>query len=374
MKLNIFYSWQSDLPNKTNRQFIKNCLDAAMNDIHANNKIISDWSIESDSRGEIGTPELASRIFAKIDQCDIFVADISIINPNIDFRKTSNPNVLIELGYASSKLGWDRILCIHNLMYGKIEDLPFDIRHRKPIAYTPESKTLTKNLIYQIQEIIDNRISNKKYYTSIKREIDNSLQAILIDTIKLLFFGERPKCYDYNLILHMTRDELLKELFEKELLGFQLFKDNNQNLHEFVSLYNNQVYLNFLGEKEKYSLAKILLQFKDFLRIINDHSIYNKKEITTDYDIVNANQINENNPQNSYILLKKIDEQKRVVMDSGTFHKKQLSNLLYLYRIKSDAIETVIEKILDLALEINEWIRISGNYFMINDRLLSETK
>lgn len=46
-------------------------------------------------------------------------------------------------------------------MYGKIEDLPFDIRHRKPIAYTPESKTLTKNLIYQIQEIIDNRISIK---------------------------------------------------------------------------------------------------------------------------------------------------------------------------------------------------------------------
>lgn len=186
--------------------------------------------------------------------------------------------------------------------------------------------------------------------------------------------GNARNANDYNLILHMTRDELLKELFEKELLGFQLFKDNNQNLHEFVSLYNNQVYLNFLGEKEKYSLAKILLQFKDFLRIINDHSIYNKKEITTDYDIVNANQINENNPQNSYILLKKIDEQKRVVMDSGTFHKKQLSNLLYLYRIKSDAIETVIEKILDLALEINEWIRISGNYFMINDRLLSETK
>lgn len=45
MKLNIFYSWQSDLPNKTNRQFIKKCLDAAMKDIHANNKIISDWNI-----------------------------------------------------------------------------------------------------------------------------------------------------------------------------------------------------------------------------------------------------------------------------------------------------------------------------------------
>lgn len=374
MKLNIFYSWQSDLPDKTNRQFIKNCLDAAMNDIHANNKIISDWSIESDSRGEIGTPELASKIFAKIDQCDIFIADISIINPNIDFRKTSNPNVLIELGYASSKLGWDRILCIHNLMYGKIEDLPFDIRHRKPIAYTPENKTLTKKLICQIQEIVDNRISNKKYYTSIKREIDNALQAILIDISKLLFFGERPKCYDYNLILHISHDELVKELFEKTLLGFQLFKDNNYNLIEFISLYNNQVYLNFLGEKEKYSLAKIILQFKDFISLINNQNIYNKEDKTADYDIVNANQINGNNSRNSYILLKKIDEQKRVVMDSGTFHKNQLSDLLYFYQIKSDAIELVVEKILDLALEINEWIRISGNYFIVNGRLLSETR
>lgn len=172
----------------------------------------------------------------------------------------------------------------------------------------------------------------------------------------------------------MTHDELLKELFEKNLLGFQLFKDNDKNLQDFVSLYNNQVYLNFLGEKEKYSLAKIILQFKDFISIINDHNIYDKKETITNYDIINANQINENNPQNSYILLKKIDKQKGVVMDSGIFYKEQVPNLLYLYRIKSDAIEIVVEKILDLALEINEWIRISGNYFIFNDRLLSETK
>lgn len=374
MKLNIFYSWQSDLPNKTNRQFIKKCLDAAMKDIHANNKIISDWNIESDSRGEIGTPELASGIFSKIDQCDIFVADISIINPNTDFRKTSNPNVLIELGYASSKLGWDRILCVYNLMYGKIEDLPFDIRHRKPITYLSEDKTLTKSLTCQIQEIIDNRISNKKYYTSIKREIDISLQAILIDICKLLFFGERHKCYNYNLILHITYEELIKEFSEKKLLGFQLFKDNIQNLDEFISLYNNQVYLNFLGEKEKYSLAKIILQFKDFISLINNHSIYNKDNQTDTFGIISANQLNANNQPNNYVLVKKLDEHKSIVVDSGFFNKDQLPNLLYFYKIKAEAIEPVVEKILDLALEVNEWIRNSGNYFIVNSRLLSEAK
>jgi len=169
-----------------------------METIHNNNNSISEWTIESDSRGETGTPELASTIFSKIDQCDIFIADVSIINQDSRNRKVCNPNVLIELGYASSKLGWEKILCVYNLSYGQIEDLPFDIRHRKPLTYRADNKILTKVLNIQIQSIIDNHISNKKYFTSIKREIDLSLQAILIDISKLLFFRDVPKCYDYN--------------------------------------------------------------------------------------------------------------------------------------------------------------------------------
>lgn len=370
MKLKIFYSWQSDLPNKSNRQYIMNCLKRAMEDIHKKNHSVSEWVIESDSRGDTGTPELASAIFSKIDQCDIFVADISIINQNRDYRKVCNPNVLIELGYASAKLGWEKILCIYNLSYGKIEDLPFDIRHRKPLVYNHENKLLTKILTEQIQSIIDDHISNKQYFISIKREIDFSLQAVLVDITKLLFFRDVPKCYDYNLILHYSEEELTVELFEKKLLGFQLFKNSIPHLEELIDFYNNQVYLNFLNEKERNILAKIILQFKSFISLISNIEIYNKGEQDERYDLVDAFKMNIENPQNSYILVEKLHNNKSVVLDSGTFKKEQLPLLNHYFRIKSESIGSVVHQICNFSSEINEWIRVTGDYFILNSRLM----
>lgn len=370
MKLSIFYSWQSDLPNNTNRQYIMSCLKKTMKVIHKDNITISDWTIESDSRGESGTPELANSIFSKIDQCDIFIADVSIINQGENSRKTCNPNVLIELGYASSKLGWDRILCVYNLLYGQIEDLPFDIRHRKPITYSSENKLLVNLLTSQIQTIIDNRISSKKYFSSIKKEIDLSLQAILIDVCKILFFREVPKCYDYNSILHSTIEQINFELLNKEILGFQLFKNNTPHLNDFIDLFNNQVYLHFLNEKEKNILAKIIIQFKDFNNLISNREIYNKSKVKKEYYIIDATKMNTENPEDHYILAEKIKDDKFIVLDSGIFKKSQLPSLPILYLIKSDATRLIAKKVYDLSSEINEWIRITGNYFVVNERII----
>lgn len=372
MKLKVFYSWQSDLPNKTNRQFIQNCLETALKKIHENNLTISEYAIESDSRGESGTPELASTLFSKIDQCDIFVADVSIINSTLECRKVCNPNVLIELGYASSKLGWEKILCVYNLSFGKIEDLPFDIRHRKPLVYNAENKLLIKNLIYQIQSIIDSHISNKKYFSSIKKEIDLSLQAILIDLTKIIYFEDSSKKYGYNLILHFTEDELVRELFEKGILGFQLFKNNLPHLQEFIEFYNNQVYLNFLNDYEKKTLAKIILQFKDLQKIIADPEMYEKGKLNDKLSVIDASQMNTDNPRDSYILIEKLNDGKGIVMDSGSFKKNQLPSLTFYYRIKADVINGFARKIYELSVEINEWIRITGDYFIFNARLFKD--
>lgn len=71
MKLNIFYSWQSDLSNNKNRGFISNCLSKAAKNIYQKDQSISEYIIESDSRNESGTPDLVTSIFSKIDICDI---------------------------------------------------------------------------------------------------------------------------------------------------------------------------------------------------------------------------------------------------------------------------------------------------------------
>ncbi|RTM15386.1 MAG: hypothetical protein EKK33_02145 [Bradyrhizobiaceae bacterium] len=63
------------------------------------------------------------------------MVDVSIINKAAGGRPTPNPNVLIELGYALRTLGYERIILVFNRAFGKIEDLPFDLRARRVLAY-----------------------------------------------------------------------------------------------------------------------------------------------------------------------------------------------------------------------------------------------
>lgn len=82
-----------------------------------------------------GAPDINFTIFEKIDNCKIFIADVSIINSNYNGRKTPNPNVLIELGYALKALDSKNILLVLNTAFGKPEELPFDLRSKRVVGY-----------------------------------------------------------------------------------------------------------------------------------------------------------------------------------------------------------------------------------------------
>ena len=226
MKVNIFYSWQSDLPNAKNRNLIETCLKKAIKLLENEIDEVSEISIESDSRNDTGTPNLVESIFEKIETCDILVADLSIINAESNCRPTPNPNVLLEVGFAAKAISWSNILCIYNCEYGKVELLPFDIRTRKPIIYNTlegisESKVaLTKVFKAQIKDIIFSRIVDKKEYLSTKRNIDLAMQSILIDLCDIVFDRNSKDKYNYDKLLHMSTESLIKILLHKQFLGF----------------------------------------------------------------------------------------------------------------------------------------------------------
>lgn len=135
MEIRIFYSWQSDLPNFTNRGFIEKALEQAAKTIHSDETFKVEPVIDRDTAGVPGSPDIASTIFSKIEQAHIFVCDVSIINTASEGRKTPNPNVLIELGYAMKVLGPTRIIMVLNEAYGGIELLPFDLRLKRVTHY-----------------------------------------------------------------------------------------------------------------------------------------------------------------------------------------------------------------------------------------------
>ncbi len=138
MPRTLFYSWQSDLPNRTNRGFIGDCIRRAIGAIQSVETVADGLDIDRDTLNEQGSPDIAATILEKITRCDVFVADVSIVNSEASAsdRKTPNPNVLIELGWAAHSRGWERVLCVANIAFGEEQELPFDIRHRRVISYS----------------------------------------------------------------------------------------------------------------------------------------------------------------------------------------------------------------------------------------------
>ncbi|MES2379343.1 MAG: TIR domain-containing protein [Bacteroidota bacterium] len=138
--MTIFYSWQSDLPSDTNRKAISICIKNALLKIESESDLVINY--DEATRGEPGSPEIPSTILNKISKADIFIADITTINSDEKGRKTPNPNVLIELGYAVAELGWSRIIMLYNIQYGSFpSDLPFDLDKRRVTNFKILDKT-----------------------------------------------------------------------------------------------------------------------------------------------------------------------------------------------------------------------------------------
>lgn len=136
----VFYSWQSDLNKKTNHFFINSALKDALKKVgkKAKNEFELDIRLDSDTKNLPGAPEISKEILDKIEICDIFIADVSIAIPKTkSSRPSPNPNVLIELGYAICKIGWDKIILVFNDSSGEFpSDLPFDIRGHRTARYS----------------------------------------------------------------------------------------------------------------------------------------------------------------------------------------------------------------------------------------------
>jgi hypothetical protein len=139
----VFYSWQSDSPGNTNRNFILQALETAIADIQKDETTDVDPVIDRDTLGLAGSPDISHSIFDKIDAASVFVCDVSIIDPTT-VRATPNPNVLVELGYAIKALGWNRIIMVMNTTFGGPDKLPFDLRSKRALTYAIENDAAEK--------------------------------------------------------------------------------------------------------------------------------------------------------------------------------------------------------------------------------------
>lgn len=221
-EIKVFYSWQSDLPNSTTRGLIQSSIEAAVRNMRDTVEVTAD----RDTQGVYGSPDIVETIFSKIDDCDIFVADVSAVTtyhvmdsegqPTDRIKATPNPNVLVELGYAVRVLGWENVICIMNDDYSNGGELPFDIEHHRLTKYSLNQHNKSE-VRRQLRDIISSTILN---VLDGGRRIPPKFSNILIGSWKPLEKNVSDNLIPYNLgkskQVQSYIDDLLKKA--KELI------------------------------------------------------------------------------------------------------------------------------------------------------------
>jgi hypothetical protein len=169
MDITVFYAWQSDRPEKLNHYLIRDAAREACARITADP--LNDWrvTLDSDTQGTPGMCDIPNTILEKIRNCDIFLADLTLVGrTDSDPRKVlPNANVVFELGYAARRLGFKSMIGVMNEAFGKIEGQVFDIKRRSYLKYTaantsskPELKAVTDKLSKDLEKIIRGTIES----------------------------------------------------------------------------------------------------------------------------------------------------------------------------------------------------------------------
>lgn len=139
-EIKLFFSWQSD--NKK----AYNILRKALNDAKRHMEVMGiKLNIEQDTRDKTGAPDIARTIFEKIDNCQIFLADLTPISmvEGKEVKLIPNPNVMFESGYAFHALGEEMVLLMTYLEKEQtLSALPFDIKTRRITAFKDKKSLL----------------------------------------------------------------------------------------------------------------------------------------------------------------------------------------------------------------------------------------
>lgn len=177
MDLKLFFSWQVETNDQgfNNKVFLTECINSAINQIQGKGDLKGVKIVYDDGlRKSPGTPDVALEMFEKIDECDIFIGDMTVVQhleewldefrnkEGIYFRYGPNSNVFGEYNRALGKnsLFYKQVILLMNeanrSVYEDIAVIPFDTRGRRwPITFnlpdnSEESKKKTKEELLKV--------------------------------------------------------------------------------------------------------------------------------------------------------------------------------------------------------------------------------
>lgn len=380
MEKTIFYSWQSDLPNNLNLNFIEGSIKNVIKNLQSLKPIPIKLKLDKATRDIAGSPDITESIFSKISESNVFVADISIINnsSNND-RKTPNPNVLIELGYAARTLGWENIICVYNTGNGSFDDLPFDLRNRRIMNYSFENKTkadvrieLTKKIEYAVREMHSKGNLTDKILDFLKKEIDQEILGLISHLVRITDPDQAKNNLFQSIqtFLNYSKSDLNDIIRGKKILGFYLFKlfhEYEAKIHDHInqamsSQYYNREILNSLID-----IYEWFAEYDKFRTNYFSKLTIKLNETQDDLFVIKGSEISANNRlPDRFLLMKRVDNKNGQVCNFGDLPPGAISTATNYYSLNDDIIEKYIDCIYLLIISINKWLDVTNNEFIVD--------
>ncbi len=373
----IFYSWQSDLPESDNKSYIGSCLSKALTKLKREDEFAVEYVVERATNNRTGTIDIAQTIFNKINSAKLLIADVSIINHRSrKYRKTPNPNILVELGYGVRTIGWENIICVFNTKYGSPEDLPFDIRNRRLLLYNSndEKSLLINDLCHIIKESNNTQVPSdtiRDYYNS---KIYTSLFNLISDCYKVLYgYQKGISKKGINRVLNLNEKDIREKLSNQSFLGFQLFKSYPMVINDLEIQLEKILIIRQYNDNYYVPLVQIIDTLKLHDKLLNRKFQVSKAELVSkneNCDWALMHNIKIEGLPNRFVLMRKTKNNADlgVVIDFGDIIRDDMQKeLLYSFKLSALNIEFFVNFYKRIISSINKWIDNNGGEFILDE-------
>ena len=228
-------------------------------------------------------------------------------------------------------------------------------------------------LFYELAKSFSNRKLNKEIYDYIKLQVDTEVLSITNKIFKIVYGYDYTGLSNADICVFLTIDKstLTSLLENKTLLGFQILKDWEQNELALQKLLENTFITGRIDNEYVISIIQMIKNLRGIELLQYNFDIFEKlAEKKEGYQIFGGIEVDPKQIKYdvTYLLLKKLDGVKDVVIDSSSFAKCYVEKLLTCYTLKKDFVKDYVQGIYDIMEDISNWLTISGNEFLIDTK------
>ena len=229
-------------------------------------------------------------------------------------------------------------------------------------------------LFYQVAQKFSKKKLNKEISDYAKMQIDREILSIINQLSKIVYpLEERDRTLKgIDNFLSIKGGNIKKNISKKEYFGFQVFKKwdvSESNLHEIL---RNPYILSKLEDEQIIAVIQLIKSIRQLGQVQKIKDLYIKTDKTaSSFKIVSGKDLNERNVEfpDRYLLLKGLGDKKFLVLDFGDFPQYSIDKLLQIFKIADKYIDIYADAIFDLISEINNWVNLTGEEFLVDTKM-----